>query len=204
MTQTQSLPRWLCGFNLQHGQLVERFSNLFLSHSIPGSQSWGCFPHGSDSDESACKAGESRFCSWAIKIPEEENGSPHQHSHPENSMERGAWRAIVHGVAKTQTNWATNTFTFPFSMWVLHRSLLPRLPWRTWVCSSEDRLWRRRGCLYSGDPSSTECSGKRALEIWKAQEIRRYEDPCLASGRAAAALGVSGSRQSQVQKTQHY
>ena len=30
----------------------------------------------------------------------------------ENPMDSGAWRAIVHGVAKSRTWWATNTFTF--------------------------------------------------------------------------------------------
>ena len=28
------------------------------------------------------------------------NGNPHQYSGLENSMDRGAWRAIVHGVTK--------------------------------------------------------------------------------------------------------
>ena len=31
------------------------------------------------------------------------HGNPHQCSCPENPMDRGAWRAIVHGVAKSQT-----------------------------------------------------------------------------------------------------
>ena len=33
----------------------------------------------------------------------EENGYPLQYSCLENSMDRGAWWAMVHGVAKTQT-----------------------------------------------------------------------------------------------------
>jgi len=32
-----------------------------------------------------------------------ENGSPLQYSHLENFMDRGAWQATVHGVAKSQT-----------------------------------------------------------------------------------------------------
>ena len=32
-----------------------------------------------------------------------ENGNPLQYSCLENSMDRGAWRATVHGVAKSQT-----------------------------------------------------------------------------------------------------
>ena len=31
------------------------------------------------------------------------NGNPIQYSCLENSMDRGAWRAIVHGVAKSRT-----------------------------------------------------------------------------------------------------
>ena len=31
------------------------------------------------------------------------NGNPLQYSCLENSMDRGAWQAIVHGVAKSQT-----------------------------------------------------------------------------------------------------
>ena len=31
------------------------------------------------------------------------NGNPLQYSYLENSMDRGAWQVIVHGVAKSQT-----------------------------------------------------------------------------------------------------
>ena len=33
----------------------------------------------------------------------------------ENSVDRGAWRAIVHGIRKSQHNWETNTFTFMYT-----------------------------------------------------------------------------------------
>ena len=36
------------------------------------------------------------------KSPGEGNGNPFQHSYLENPMDRGAWRATVHSVAK---NW---------------------------------------------------------------------------------------------------
>ena len=36
------------------------------------------------------------------RSPEEGNGNPLQYSCLENSMDRGAWRAIVRGVAKSQ------------------------------------------------------------------------------------------------------
>ena len=31
------------------------------------------------------------------------NDNPHQYSYQDNSMDRGVWRAIVHGVAKNWT-----------------------------------------------------------------------------------------------------
>ena len=37
------------------------------------------------------------------RSPQEGNGNPIQYSCLENSMDRGAWRAIVHGVAKSRT-----------------------------------------------------------------------------------------------------
>ena len=41
--QTQRLPSWSCGFNLQPVQLVGRFWVLFLSHTAPGFQLWFYF-----------------------------------------------------------------------------------------------------------------------------------------------------------------
>ena len=42
-----------------------------------------------------------RFLDW--ESPGEGNGNPLQYSCLENSMDRGAWQVIVHGVAKTGT-----------------------------------------------------------------------------------------------------
>ena len=44
----------------------------------------------------------------------EGNGAPLQYSCLENPMDRGAWWAAVHGVAKSQTRLSTFTFTFHF------------------------------------------------------------------------------------------
>ena len=47
--------------------------------------------------------------SWEDAL-EEEMATPLQYSCLENSMDRGAWRATVHGVAMSWTHdWATNT-----------------------------------------------------------------------------------------------
>ena len=42
------------------------------------------------------------FDPWVGKIPGEGNGYPLQYSCLENSMDRGAWWATVHEVAKSQ------------------------------------------------------------------------------------------------------
>ena len=39
------------------------------------------------------------------------NGNPLQYSCMENPMDRGAWRAIVHGIAKSQTQLTEHTHT---------------------------------------------------------------------------------------------
>ena len=45
----------------------------------------------------------------------EGNGNPLQYSCLENPMDRGAWQAAVHGVAKSRTRLRDFTFTFHFS-----------------------------------------------------------------------------------------
>ena len=44
----------------------------------------------------------------------EGNGTPFQYSCLENSMDGGAWKAAVHGVAEGRTRLSDFTFTFPF------------------------------------------------------------------------------------------
>ena len=44
----------------------------------------------------------------------EGNGNPFQYSCLENPMDGGAWKAAVHGVAKSQTGLSNFTFTFHF------------------------------------------------------------------------------------------
>ena len=42
------------------------------------------------------------------RSPGEGNGNPLQYSCLENSMDKGAWRATVHGLAKSQTRLSKN------------------------------------------------------------------------------------------------
>ena len=54
-----------------------------------------------DSKESARNAGDLGLIPRSGRSPEEGNSYSHQYSCLENSMDRGAWRATVHGVAKS-------------------------------------------------------------------------------------------------------
>ena len=68
------------------------------------------FPGSSVSKEPACKAGDCLQYKRPSSIPGsgsspgEENGNPLQYSCLENSMDRGTWWAIGHGLAKSQKN----------------------------------------------------------------------------------------------------
>ena len=56
------------------------------------------------------------------RSPGEGNGTVLQYSCLENPMDRGAWWAAVHGVAKDRTDRPTNTLTFTVSHWLPHAS----------------------------------------------------------------------------------
>ena len=60
-------------------------------------------PGGSDGEEAACNAGDPGSISGTGRSPGEGIGYPLQNSCVGNSMDRGAWRAAVHGVAKSET-----------------------------------------------------------------------------------------------------
>ena len=59
------------------------------------------FPGGSDGKESTCNVGDQGSIHGSGRSPEEGNGNPFQYSSLENSMNKGAWWATVHGVAKS-------------------------------------------------------------------------------------------------------
>ena len=55
------------------------------------------------SEESACNAGDPGLIAGLGRSPGERSGNPLQYSCLENSMDRGAWQATVHGIAESQT-----------------------------------------------------------------------------------------------------
>ena len=65
------------------------------------------FSGDSDGKQSASNAGDSDSIPGSGRSHEEGNGNPVQYSCLENPMERGAWQATVHGVARVRHNLAT-------------------------------------------------------------------------------------------------
>ena len=64
----------------------------------------GCFHKVcTDGKESVCTAGDTSSIPGLERSPREGSGNLPQYSGLEDSMDRGAWRATVHGVANSQT-----------------------------------------------------------------------------------------------------
>ena len=60
------------------------------------------FPGGSDGKESACNTKDLGSIPGSGRPLGERNGNPFWYSCLEDPMDRGAWWAIVHGVAKSR------------------------------------------------------------------------------------------------------
>ena len=63
---------------------------------------FGGVPDSSDGKESACIAGDTRLILGSGRSPDG-GGNLLQYSCLENPMDRGAWQATIHGVAKSWT-----------------------------------------------------------------------------------------------------
>ena len=74
-----------------------------ISLSIPSVLCLSMIPCGSDDKESACQAEDLGLIPGLERPPGERNGNPLRYSCLGNPMDRGAWRATVHGVAKSWT-----------------------------------------------------------------------------------------------------
>ena len=67
---------------------------------------YGGFPGDAVINKSPTNVGDTRdlgLIPGLGRSPGEGNGNPLQYSYLENSMDRGAWQAIVHGVSKSWT-----------------------------------------------------------------------------------------------------
>ena len=104
------------------------------------------FPGGSEVKVSARNAGDLGLIPGMGRSPGEGNGNPLQYACLANPMDGGAWRATVHGVAKSRTRLSDFTFTFKFL-----------LIW-TWNCSLYSQL------LFM--PLLSKCGGDTLLKIY--------------------------------------
>ena len=76
-----------------------------------------------------------RIQTQVVWFPREGNGTLLQYSCLENPIDRGAWGAAVHGVARSRTRLSDFTFTFHFHAWekemATHSSVLAwSIPWK--------------------------------------------------------------------------
>ena len=74
----------------------------------------GDFRGGSDGKESACNVGDPGFIPGSGRLPGKGHGNPLQYSCLENSIDRGAWWAAIHGVAKS---WTKQRLMLSFTLW---------------------------------------------------------------------------------------
>ena len=61
------------------------------------------FPGSTSSTESACNVGDLGSIPGLGRLPGEGNGNPLWYAYLDSPMDRGAWRATVHGVTKSWT-----------------------------------------------------------------------------------------------------
>ena len=88
------------------------------------------FPGGSDNKESTCNAGDLSLIPGSGRSPGEGNGYPLQYSCLENSIDREAWWATFHEVAKSRIELSIH---FLFSVWSIIY-ILSKSTW-TFICT---------------------------------------------------------------------
>ena len=83
--------------------LCEIIITLLWCSVLPKAISLQFFPGCSEGKESICNAGDQGAIPGWGRSPGGRHGNPLQYSCIENSVDRGAWWATVHGVPKSQT-----------------------------------------------------------------------------------------------------
>ena len=78
------------------------FSGILLLF-LWSNRHWQLPPHSSVCKESACNAGDLGLIPGSERSSEEGNGHPLKYSCPENTIDRGAWQAVIHGLTKSWT-----------------------------------------------------------------------------------------------------
>ena len=100
------------------------------------------------------------------RVPGRGNGNPPQYSCRENPMDRGAWQATVHGVAKSQTWLSMHPCTH--TTYCIHQPALEMFCIRTGtrhrkVSCMSDALW--------GEVSSVSEKGNQPSRYWSAEPL---------------------------------
>ena len=93
--------RW--NANLYSVKIEEREGAVVSSSQMKIKDRMGNFPGGSDGKASTLNEGDLGSIPGSRRCPGEGNGNPLQYSCLGIPMDRGAWRATVHGVAKNRT-----------------------------------------------------------------------------------------------------
>ena len=124
-----------------------------------------------------------------LEVLGEGNGHPFQYSWLENSMDRGVWRALVHGVTKSQSqqsDWALEVLLWIISSLLhsfldisdhigiqTHYSQLYRISYFKIVSSRYKLLGRGLCfiCLCFSLPSIVPCSWQLFLKCWINEQI---------------------------------
>ena len=91
---------------------LPRSKRLLISWLQSHSRVYMCFPGHAVVKNLPANAGDARDTGWIPGLgrsPGGGNGNLLPHSCLENTMDRGAWQAAVHGVAKSQTQVSTHT-----------------------------------------------------------------------------------------------
>ena len=103
------------------------------------------FPGGSAGKESACSAGDPGLIAGWRRSPGEGNGNPLQSSCRENPVDREAWRATAHGVAKeSDMTWQINHHK---DQLVVAEHTNP-LPLSFWHFEAQPQNSRKKMCNY--------------------------------------------------------
>ena len=71
-----------------------------LGHRFQGQERHGFFPIGKEKKGLPCNAGDAASIPGLGRSPGGRNGNPLQYSCLGSTMDRGAWQATVHGIAK--------------------------------------------------------------------------------------------------------
>src|SRR5574337_239182 len=114
---------------------------VFLPGKCHGRRSLvGCSPWGRTELDTT----ERLHFHFSLSCTGEGNGTPLQYSCLEEPIDRGAWWAAVHGVAKSRTRLSDFTFTSHFP--ALEKEMAPHssvLAWSSDVCSGPHGSWCR-------------------------------------------------------------